>query len=121
MKKGALLLGSCACFLIFALLCFPAEMLAASAEGVQHSVSREGKHFYQTVGKLQGEGGRVTILCGGSWHFPYLAEPILKIFLWNLAVDALLFCRLSVSAGFSFHQDIFHIVFDDGVGLIGFS
>ena len=35
MKKGALLLGSCACFLIFALLCFPAEMLAASAEGVQ--------------------------------------------------------------------------------------
>ena len=94
---------------------------AASAEGVQHSVSREGKHFYQTVGKLQGEGGRVTILCGGSWHFPYLAEPILKIFLWNLAVDALLFCRLSVSAGFSFHQDIFHIVFDDGVGLIGFS
>ena len=35
MKKGALLLGSCACFLIFALLCFPAEMLAASAKGVQ--------------------------------------------------------------------------------------
>ena len=35
MKKGALLLGGCACFLIFALLCFPAEMLAASAEGVQ--------------------------------------------------------------------------------------
>ena len=28
-------MGSCACFLIFALLCFPAEMLAASAKGVQ--------------------------------------------------------------------------------------
>lgn len=35
MKKGTLLLGGCACFLIFALLCFPTEMLAASAEGVQ--------------------------------------------------------------------------------------
>ena len=35
MKKGTLLLGGCACFLIFALLCFPEEMLAASAEGVQ--------------------------------------------------------------------------------------
>ena len=35
MKKGSLLLGGCACFLIFALRCFPEEMLAASAEGVQ--------------------------------------------------------------------------------------
>ena len=35
MKKGSLLLGGCACFLIFALLRFPEEMLAASAEGVQ--------------------------------------------------------------------------------------
>ena len=34
MKKGSLLLGSCACFLIFALLRFPEAMLAASTEGV---------------------------------------------------------------------------------------
>lgn len=35
MKKGSLLLGGCACFLIFALLRFPEAMLTASAEGVQ--------------------------------------------------------------------------------------
>lgn len=34
MKKDSLLLGGCACFLIFALLCFPAEMLAAAQNSV---------------------------------------------------------------------------------------
>ena len=31
MKKGALLLGGCACFLIFALLSLPAEIIAHTA------------------------------------------------------------------------------------------
>ncbi len=34
MKKASLLSGACACFLIFALLCFPAEMLAAAQSSV---------------------------------------------------------------------------------------
>ncbi|MGN0134145.1 MAG: nucleoside recognition domain-containing protein, partial [Anaerotignum sp.] len=35
MKKSSLVLGFCACFLIYALLRFPEAMLAASAESVQ--------------------------------------------------------------------------------------
>ena len=61
----------------------------------------------------------MTVFCGGSRHLPYLTEPILKIFFWNLTVDALLLCGLSISAGFPLHQDVFHIIFDNGIGLIG--
>ena len=82
MKKGALLLGSCACFLIFALLCFPAEMLAASAEGVQLWLTKVFPSLFPflvacgillRIGAAQRMGAALRPLMQPLFHLPGIA------------------------------------------------
>ena len=82
MKKGALLLGGCACFLIFALLCFPAEMLAASAEGVQLWLTKVFPSLFPflvacgillRIGAAQRMGAALRPLMQPLFHLPGIA------------------------------------------------
>ena len=82
MKKGALLLGSCACFLIFALLCFPAEMLAASAKGVQLWLTKVFPSLFPflvacgillRIGAAQRMGAALRPLMQPLFHLPGIA------------------------------------------------
>ena len=82
MKKGTLLLGGCACFLIFALLCFPAEMLAASAEGVQLWLTKVFPSLFPflvacgillRIGAAQRMGAALRPLMQPLFHLPGIA------------------------------------------------
>ena len=82
MKKGTLLLGGCACFLIFALLCFPTEMLAASAEGVQLWLTKVFPSLFPflvacgillRIGAAQRMGAALRPLMQPLFHLPGIA------------------------------------------------
>jgi len=57
-------------------------------------------------------------LGGGPGQVPDLLKPAIEIFLFDLAGLPLGLGRLAVASRFPLHQDEFHIVFDDRVGLI---
>ena len=82
MKKGTLLLGGCACFLVFALLCFPEEMLAASAEGVQLWLTKVFPSLFPflvacgillRIGAAQRMGAALRPLMQPLFHLPGIA------------------------------------------------
>jgi hypothetical protein len=53
--------------------------------------------------------------------FCFLAGPCCPVVvLRDLRENTLLISRLTITAAFSQHQDVFDIVFDDGIGLIWF-
>jgi len=61
------------------------------------------------------------LLGGRSRDIPDLLKPLIEFLLGYLACFALFVRWFPVSSGLALHENEFHVVLDDGVGLIRFA
>ena len=61
------------------------------------------------------------MLCGCPRDIPNLLEPLFEVFLIDSTFFPLRLGWFPVSTWFSLHQDEFHIIFYDGIRLVGFT
>ena len=91
---------------------------AGAAERVEDGVADEREHLDEARGKLEGKRGRV-LFGRGAREVPELLEPAVELVLRDHAELALFFGGLAVAARLALHEDVFDVVLDDGVRLVG--
>src|SRR2546430_14872789 len=91
-----------------------------SAEWIHDGIADEGEHLDQPQSKFERVWRRM-LFGRGSCEIPELLKPLIEFFFWYRAQLPLLFGRLAVPARLALHEDVFDVVFYNGVWLVRFS